>query len=365
MTRTSHRFSLRNCPRVALSSALALAVALVAVTLVLSTPQPAAAASTAGRQATHSFPRLAEWWGRSSLAENARRDYYQPNNEDPLHPDTGAMATLRALNPNIILLTSSSAAELDYSPTNDRTYDAQRIGAIPTSWLLLQVGSTLTSPVTSASATTISVADTSKFRVDDLVVIDDEKCLVTAVESTLTVKRGYAGSIATTHASGTRIAAVVSGWPSAATLDMTAGCPLGRATGASATPGTGTERALDWLARRTAGITAAADWDGVVIDVCVGPYANSFRGSTAFRTVADRAAPATEVDYTAFDAAWQSGIETHLSRVRALVGTDEIVMTNAAPPIFGVDQRHHLRGVPDSTTSSSGVARCHRRPDQS
>jgi hypothetical protein len=273
------------------------------------------------------------------------------HNDDPLHPDTGAMATMRALNPALILLASSSAAELDFSPTNTRTFDAQRIGSIPTSWLLLQVGSTLSAPVTSASALNISVADTSKFRVNDLVVVDDEKCLVTAVGSTLTVKRGFAGSTAATHAGGTRIAAVVSGWSYAATLDMTAACPLGRATGAFATPGTGTERAADWLARRTAGIAAAADWDGVMVDVCIGTYANSFRGDTAFRTIANRAAPATEADYTAFDLAWQAGIEAYLARVRALAG-NKLVMTNGAPPVFDSTNGTCFEGFPTAETTA-------------
>ena len=298
-----------------------------------------------------SFPRLADWWGNSPLADDARRDYFAKYDYEPMHPDTIAIATLRTLNPNIILLANASAAELNYSAGNDRAWDAQRIGAIPTSWLLTQVGSKLISSVASTSTPTISVADTSKFRVNDLIVIDDEKCLVMKIADTLTVSRGYAGSTAVTHASGTRVAAVVSDWPHAATLDMTAQCPLGRATGAFATPGTGTERAADWLARRTAGFYAAAHWDGVLIDVCNGQYCSAFRGSTSFRTVADRAAPSTEVNYDSFDTAWQSGIEGFLSRVRSLVGDKAVIMTNYAPPVFTTVNGTDFEGFPTSTTT--------------
>ena len=351
MTRTQPPFSLPRWSGIALSACLALVVTLAAGVLALSSPRPAAAL-TAGQQST-TFPRLTHWWGSSSLAEDARRDYYVPNFSDPQNPDTAAIAKLRALNPNIILLASSSAAELDYSLNNDRAHDAQRLGAIPTAWLLTQVGSTLTLPVTSTSSTSISVADTSKFRVSDLIVIDDEKCLVTAIGSALTVSRGYAGSTAATHASGTRVAAVVSDWPGYATLDMTAGCPLGRATGAFATPGTGTERARDWLARRTAGISAAADWDGVLVDVCAGDYATCFRGSTSFRTIADRATPTSEADYTAFDTAWQNGIVTYLASVRSLVGAGDIILTNSAPPAFSTVNGTDFEGFPTASTTPS------------
>jgi hypothetical protein len=343
--------SLQRYSRIVSSIGLVLTIAFVAVALVLSSPRPAAASTTAGPPLA--FPRFSAWWGSgNSLAEDALRDYYVPYDYDPLHPDTGAIATLRALNPNIILLASSNAAELDYSSVNDRAFDEQRIGAIPTSWLLTQVGSTLASSITSTSTQTIAVADASKFRVNDLVVIDDEKCFVTNIGSgTLTVNRGWAGSTAATHAQGTRVAATVSDWPYAATLNMTAQCPEGRATGAFATPGTGTEQAADWLARRTAGIYAAAGWDGVLIDVCNGNYSTAFRGTTSFRTVADPAAPTIEVDYAAFDQAWQSGIEAFLSRVRALVGDKAIIMTNTSPPDFTKVNGTTLEGFPTNTTT--------------
>ncbi len=343
------RGSIKKNSRIALSSALAVAIVLALAAISLSTPQPAAAAVS---QAAHSFPRLSEWWGRAPLAENAKRDYYVMWNDDPMRPDTAAMATMRAANPNLILLTCSSAAELDYSSTDNATFDAQRIGAIPTSWLLLQVGTTLSAPVTSTTATTFQVADSSKFRVNDLAVVDDEKCVVTAVGSgTITVKRGYAGSANATHASGARIAACVSGWANAATLNMTANCPLGRATGTFATPGTGTERAADWLARRTAGIASSADWDGILIDVCLPNYASGFVGSEACRTIADATVPTNEADYAAFDKSWGAGIEAYLASVRSLT-TGKLVMTNGAPPVYGSTNGTCFEGFPTASTDS-------------
>ena len=350
MARTSDTNSPRLSAGITQPRMRGLVAALVALSLALILPQPTMASLPS--QSAHRFPRLAEWWGNSSLATNARRDYYVAYNEDPLNPNTSAIATMRSLNPSLLLLASSSAAELDFSETDKASFDAQRIGAIPTSWLLLQVGSTLSAPVTSASATSFSVADLSKFRVNDLVVIDDEKCLVTAVSGGLTVKRGYAGSTATTHASGARIAATATDWPYAATLDMTANCPLGRATGDFATPAGTTERASDWLARRTAGIADAADWDGVMVDVCIATYAHSFIDGTTLRTIADRNTPTAEVDYAAFDQAWQAGLEAYLARVRSLVDDDQLVVTNGAPPVYGSTNGNTFETFPTASTSS-------------
>ncbi len=299
---------------------------------------------------------MANWWGAGTPAEMARRDYFVPTEADPLHPDTARIATLRALNPAIILLASSSAAELGYSATNDAAYNSERLAAIPTSWILTQVGSTLLTDLT-ASATSVPVADASKFRVDDLVVIDNERCVVTAVGNTLTVKRGFAGSGATAHTSGTRVAAAVSSWKNFVTLDMTADCPAGRASGAFATPGTGTEKARDWLARRTAGICSAANWDGVLIDVAVADYALCFRGSNSFRTIADRATPGNETDYVLFDRAWQSGIEGYLSAVRAHVGNHALILINGSPPVFETVNGTNIEGFPTATTTSAGWRR--------
>ena len=258
---------------------------------------------------------------------------------------------MRAYNPALILLSSSSAAELDISPTNIRSFDAQRVGAIPTSWLLLQVGSTLSAPITSASSTSFSVADTSKFRVNDLVVVDDEKCLVTAVSTTITVKRGYAGSTATTHASGTRIAAVVSGWPYAATLDMTANCPLGRATGAFATPGTGTERASDWLARtdrRNRRGGRLGRHHGRRLHPPLRQRLHRHRGVPLDRRSREPDRPGR---LHAFDQTWQAGIEGYLARVRSLTGT-KLVMTNGAPPVYTSTNGTCFECFPTASTDS-------------
>ncbi len=287
-------------PRMTRRATFGATVLAVAILVVLISASPALAQNSG-------YPRLGHWWGSATATENTKLDYYAPYNSDPLRPDTNAIASLRSANPGVILLTSSSAAEVDYSATNEVAYDAQRLAAIPNSWILTQVGSTLSAGLT-ASATSVSVVDTSKFRVNDLIIIDNERCVVTAVGTTLTVKRGFAGSTAAAHTSGARVAPGVSAWNNAVTLDMTANCPLGRATGAFATPGTGTERARDWFARRTAGVYSAAKWDGVLIDVCIADYANTFRGGAGFRTIADRNTPSAEVNYTNFDAAWRAGI---------------------------------------------------------
>lgn len=343
MTRTRHRSCRYARGHVAPLVAHALVLALVTSACLLSAPRLAAGAVS---QASHPFPRLAEWWGDLPTTLAAKRDYFAPSDSD-----ASQIRPLRTLNPDIILLASSSAAELDWSDDSKAaTFNAQRIGTIPTSWLLLQVGSRLSAGV-DGSSKVIYVGDATKFRIGDLVVVDDEKCLVTGISgSGLSVERAKAGSSAVSHAAGTRIAAVVSDWRHAATLDMTDDCPLGRATGEYATPAGRTERAAEWLARRTAGIEASADWDGVLVDVCVPHYANAFRGKIwSFRTIADRQNPDAERDYAAFDDAWQAGIEAYLADVRSQV--NGLVMTNGAPPVYSATNGTAFEGFPSATTT--------------
>ncbi|MDP1794623.1 MAG: hypothetical protein Q8K63_10865, partial [Acidimicrobiales bacterium] len=181
-------------------------------------------------------------------------------------------------------------------------------------------------------------------------------CLVTAVGSgTITVRRGWAGSAAVAHASGVRVAAAVSSWPYSVKLDLTDDCPAGRAGGMFATPGTGSERARDWMARRTAGFFRAASWDGVAIDVCPG-YISWFKGDIvgqSYRTIASRANPAVEIaDYSAYDAQWTAGVQAMLTGVRTLTGPDAIVLQNVGIPAFGVANGTRIETFPTKTTSA-------------
>lgn len=318
---------------------------MVASLLFVGLPTPGAAALEPA------FPRLAIWWGSSSTANLSLGTFCVPWG-DPLKPVPSALASLRLRSPGLLLLGAASAAQLDYSPAGDRAYDEQRLGAIPNAWLLKQVGSTLTSAL-SAGDVTVHVADAGRFRVKDLVVVEEERCVVTGIgQGTLTVRRGWAGSVAVPHGQGSRIAAAASDWPFAVTLNMTAECPLDAARGEFATPAGTTESAADWLARVANGIYRRADWDGLFIDLCLADYSSGFRGTTSLRTIADVADPTSEVDYASFDLRWQAGIESYLARVRTLTGPDAILLTNAAPPVFGIANGTLFEGFPARSTTT-------------
>ncbi|SMC63118.1 hypothetical protein [Sporomusa malonica] len=68
------------------------------------------------------------------------------------------------------------------------------------------VATTLSAAITSTTATTCTVTTGSEFLVGNVIKIDNEQLFVTAVSgSTLTVKRGHNGTIATTHLNAAEI----------------------------------------------------------------------------------------------------------------------------------------------------------------
>jgi hypothetical protein len=318
-----------------------------------------------GQPVAIAFPRIASWWPdhKTPLTELAKLDYVVPSEQEPTSPDVDRNGLVRALNPAIALLADANACELKYrlpdaagNPIGAREYDVERVGAVPTSWILTQVGSTLSASITTLSqpAQTISVGDSTKFRAGQLVLVDDEKCLVvSAASGTLSVRRGWAGSTAVPHAAGTRIAPAVSSWPYSVKVDLTDDCPRGRATGRFATPGTGTERARDWMVRRTAAHYAAAGWNGVAVDLGIG-YLSWFKGTGAhqFRSIASRSNPDAEVDYAAFDAKWAASLRLFQTGLRAAVGPDAVILVNEATPEFDALNGSRLEGFPTKTTSS-------------
>jgi hypothetical protein len=344
------------------SLTLALTASLVLVAL---SPHPALAL-TNGVALNTAFPRIAMWWpnGSAPLSDVSRLDYVVPYEWQPMQPNTSRLATLRSLNPSQVVFADASTCELNYrqpdsagNPSGSASYDTERLGAIPTSWILTQVGTTLSAPISTVTKPTqsITVADGTKFRAGNLVIIGDEKCQVVSVSgSTLSVRRGWAGSAAVNHASGTRIAAAVSAWPYSVKVDLTDECPAGRATGEIATPGTGTERARDWMVRRTASHYRAAGFDGVAIDLGIG-YMSWFKGTNnyQFLSIASRANPAVEVDYTAYDAKWSAALNAFQTALRANVGPDAIILVNEATPAFAALNGARIEGFPEKTTTTS------------
>jgi hypothetical protein len=337
----------------------------VALTLVATSARPALGL-TNGQAVNTAFPRVSMWWpnGSAPSADLAKLDYLVPYEWQPMQPDTARLATLRALNPSQALFADASTCELNYrqpdsagNPSGSASYDTERIGAIPTSWILTQVGSTLSASITTVTRPqqSITVADGTKFRAGNLVVIDDEKCLVVSVSgSTLVVRRGWAGSAAVNHSAGTRIAAAVSAWPYSVKVDLTDECPLGRATGEIATPGTGTERGRDWMVRRTASHYAAGNFDGVAIDLGIG-YISWFKGTDiySYLSIASRSNLNAEVDYTAYDAKWAAALNTFQSSLRAAVGPDAVILVNEATPAFAALNGARIEDFPQKTSTTT------------
>jgi hypothetical protein len=309
-----------------------------ALLLVLSLGAPAPAlASNVSNLASLSYPRLCVWWPNNdtqSVAARARYDWIEMQ-----WYDAGHIAELRAANPNIVLLTSNSGRELNYNSDYSNWTNVE-LRSASTDWLMTQVGSTLSGPI-SATTTSIPVADTTKFAVKDFVLVDHELMTVTAVgTSSLTVASRGVPEPATTHAVGARIAATISCWPGALEMDATTNCP-------KVDVGYGPETWNDWNVRRGVKAVAAADWDGVMIDCndgspswWVGSYARSIDENRD--NVAD--------DLTALNSSWNIGEAAYGTALKAALGPNKIVAGNYAVTNFNINGRN-WEGFPNSGTT--------------
>jgi hypothetical protein len=142
-----------NEPRSTVLRAVALLLAVASLVVVCSPPEVARATTVAP-----AFPRLAIWWPDSDhqpVADRARVDWIALQNYDADH-----IAELRAANPSIIILGSTSARELNYSLNDYDDPQNVELRNASTDWILTQVGSTLTADITT-STTSIPVADVS------------------------------------------------------------------------------------------------------------------------------------------------------------------------------------------------------------
>ncbi len=308
----------------------AVLLAVASVAMLLAAPQPAHAAAGG-------YPRLAFWnsW-QAPTTEMAKRDYAKLAEADPRIPARTAPPSWRST-PARNSCRTARGKELNYKVSNsDPAFEARRIGAIPTSWILLQVGSTLPSGITS-SVRSIPVVDGSKFRTGDLVICGDEKMYVSALSgNTLTVTRGMAGSVAVSHAAGARINPAVSVYPGSVTLNITPDCPLGMATGQFASPVP--ERAHDWMARRNVGFFRARDYDGMALDCCEEHlwYSYGTAAGGLIRSIGTVADPNVAVpDYAAWDDTWQAGMREQFALIRAGAPNAVIIgNANASPDYF-------------------------------
>lgn len=286
--------------------ALALGVTLTAGTL----RTASASAPPAGSPITLGFPRLAIWWPDNEgqpAAERARFDYIELMTNQADH-----IPELRAANPNIILLASSNARELNFD-AEMRQASAQ--------WLLTQQGSTLTGAV-DAGTGTFPVADTSRFRTGDYVVVQEEIAKVTGIGSgVIYVQRG-AGKAAAAHPSGIRIAAALSAWPGALEYDLTANCPR-------VDVGNGPETWAEWNARRGANAVKSAAWDGLLVDCYDGPLDWMVSQGLARSIDYYRNNTVPTDGYAAFKNAWRAGMVDYGNKLRAAAGANTLITVNS------------------------------------
>ena len=90
----------------------------------------------------------------------AKRDYGLAYNGDDAHP-TFDRTAINAANPNMLWFCNAQQRDLMYNPPwNGYVVDSEVIGAVPTAWIMRQVGTTLSSGVGS-TATTIPVTVTT------------------------------------------------------------------------------------------------------------------------------------------------------------------------------------------------------------
>ena len=262
------------------------------------------------------FPRLAAWWpdcGRQPIAQLAKRDWIALQNADADH-----IAELRAANPSIIVLGTTSGRELNYVLGDYNNSRNVELRSASTDWILTQVGSRLTSDIT-ASTTSIPVADVTKFAVGEMVLVDHELLHVDAIgTASLTVSARPTVNPAAAHAVGARIAAVVSAWPGAITFDVSTNC-------AKADVGHGLETWNDWNARRGRAIIESADWDGLFVD-CLESSPSWMVGGGDVRSIDPLRTNTPVTDgYAAFNAAWSSGAVAYGNELRAAVGSKILI----------------------------------------
>ena len=293
------------------------------------------------------FPRLGMWWPNGwhqPHEEIARYDWvilgdYQKQFIDPL----------RAINPDIVLLTSTDALELHYYP--DDPSSNQAILKVPYQWFLTQVGSTLSTDI-DAVQTTIPVVELSArtglktidlFRAGDAVLIENESVLIKSIDKAnklLTVERGYIRP-ASSHKAGARIAAHVSTWPHTWMLNVSTLSPK-----AVADPSIGLETWPEYNARVGAGLLDDPRWSGILVDRSETGEARYIDGST-IRSMDPDQSNRLLSDYSAFDATWSDGLRIYLKDLREAIGPQRIIFLNWGIEYYEMVNGNNFEGFPD------------------
>ncbi|MDD2921495.1 MAG: putative glycoside hydrolase [Anaerolineales bacterium] len=299
------------------------------------------------------FPRLGMWWPNpyeQPLEKIARYDWvildeWASDFVDPL----------RALKPDIRLLTATNACELDFNP--DTPYENDALKNIPYQWYLTQVGSTLSEDVDSAQtvlpveAVTVQGAEgeIDLFVAGDSALIEGESVYIESVDKInrrLVVERGYVRP-ASAHAAGVRIAAHISFWPHSWTLNVSVLSPTGIAD-----PAIGAERWADYNARIGAQALADPRWDGILVDRSDANESWLIGHSTA-RSIDPDQSNQLLGDYSAFDESWNEGLRSYLDQLRAAVGQEKIIFLNWGIPYYAAVNGNNFEGFPDDSNFRS------------
>ena len=302
------------------------------------------------------FPRLGMWWPdprAQSLEAISRYDWVILDEEDK-----GFIDAIRATRPEVRLLNSTNACELDFDP-EDPEGNADLQG-LPADWFLTQVGSRLQSAI-DASQTRIAVErlsiaydgeEITLFEPGDTALIDGESLLIESVDTrarTLNVKRGYIRP-ASAHPAQARIAAHVSFWPNSWVMNL--------ASTRIAMGPAGPETWADFNARRAIQQLADPRWNGLLVDRADGGASWLIDNSTA-RTLDPDQTNQRPRDYTAFDSAWNAGLERYLRQVREAVGWGRMLLANWGKPDYDLLNGNNFEGVP-SDSGGSYSANWHR-----
>ena len=310
----------------------------------------------AGQPLTLPFPRLGMWWPdpwEQPLSDIARYDWVILDDWV-----SEFITPLKALNPDIILLNSTNACELGFNP-DPEPWENQDVLAIPPEWFLTQVGSELTADVdettttfhVAAVTTTDGISIYELFVVSDTVLVADESVFVEAVDpeaKTLTVRRGYVRPAAP-HSASTRLAAHIAFWSNSWLLNLSTFCPT-----AVVSPTVGPEIWAEYNARIAANLLSNLLWDGILIDRS-DPDESWLIGNSTARTIDPDQSNTLITDYTAFDAAWNTGLRQYEADVRAAVGPDRIIFVNWGMANYDLLNGNNFEGFPADDGTAYGT----------
>ena len=164
----------------------------------------------------------------------------------------------------------------------------------------------------------------------------------------LRVSRGRVHA-ATAHGASTRIAAAVSTWPGSLMMDVSTNCPS-----RTVEPNVGPETWRSYRARIDAARLEDPRWDGLLVDRADGDESWLIDDGRA-RSIDPVRTNRVPDDYSAFDDAYNRGLQEYLAALRAKVGDERLIHTNWGYPYYGLLNGNNLEGFPQANGDSYGA----------